>query len=128
MEAMKKLPIGVEFFRDFKSENFYYVDKTGMISRFLRTRGVVNLFTRPRRFGKSLNMNMFKTFFETGTDADLFEGLQIARETQLCEKYMGQFPVISITLKGVDGLSFAAAGAAMWALAEVKRHEEEERQ
>ena len=88
MEAMKKLPIGVEFFRDFKSENFYYVDKTGMISRFLRTRGVVNLFTRPRRFGKSLNMNMFKTFFETGTDADLFEGLQIARETQLCEKYM----------------------------------------
>ncbi len=125
MEAMKKLPIGVEFFRDFKSENFYYVDKTGMISRFLRTRGVVNLFTRPRRFGKSLNMNMFKTFFETGTDADLFEGLQIARETQLCEKYMGKYPVVSISLKDVGGGNFEAACDSLGILIseEVSRHD-----
>ena len=70
----KALPIGIEFFRDFKLKDYYYVDKTAFIAEFLRTKGTVNLFTRPRRFGKSLNMNMFKSFFEIGADASLFGG------------------------------------------------------
>ena len=100
---MKKLPIGIEFFDRFKKENFYYVDKTGLIRDLLRARGSVNLFTRPRRFGKSLNMDMLKTFFEIGTDKTLFEGLEISKETELCEQYMGKYPVISISLKDVEG-------------------------
>lgn len=106
---MKKLPIGVEFFRDFKSEHFYYVDKTGFIAELLRTRGSVNLFTRPRRFGKSLNMDMLKSFFEIGADASLFEGLEISREKELWERHMGKYPVISISLKDVEGENFQAA-------------------
>lgn len=106
---MKKLPIGIEFFKDFKRDDFYYVDKTGFIRDLVNTRGSVNLFTRPRRFGKSLNMNMLKTFFEIGTDPSLFDGLAIADETAICEAYMGKYPVISISLKAVDGLSFQAA-------------------
>ncbi|MCD8104763.1 MAG: ATP-binding protein [Lachnospiraceae bacterium] len=105
----KKLPIGIENFSEIRTEDFYYVDKTAMIRDLLYAWGKVNLFTRPRRFGKSLNMSMLKTFFEIGCDSSLFEGLEISRETQLCEKYMGQFPVISISLKSVDGWNYEAA-------------------
>ena len=109
MADLKKLPIGVEYFKDFKSDNFYYVDKTGFISELLKTRGIVNLFTRPRRFGKSLNMDMLKAFFEIGMDTSLFDGLDISKETALCEKYMGKYPVISISLKDINGTSFVSA-------------------
>ena len=105
----KKLPIGVDDFEKLIREDFYYVDKTGMIADLLRNWGEVNLFTRPRRFGKSLNMNMLKSFFEIGCDKNLFQGLSISKEKELCENYMGQFPVIFISLKGVEGLSFDAA-------------------
>ncbi len=109
MTEMKKLPIGIEFFRDFKSDNFYYVDKTGFIAELLRTRGSVNLFTRPRRFGKSLNMDMLKSFFEIGADASLFDGLEISRDTELFGQHLGKYPVISISLKDVEGEDFQAA-------------------
>lgn len=110
MEKRKKaLPIGIEFFRDFKLNDYYYVDKTAFIAEFLRTRGGVNLFTRPRRFGKSLNMNMLKTFFEIGADAALFEGMDISKETKLCEQHMGKYPVISLSLKDVEGGTYEAA-------------------
>ncbi len=105
----KKLPIGEEFFRNIRTKGFYYVDKTGLISELLRTRGSVNLFTRPRRFGKSLNIDMLKTFFETGTDPALFEGLKITEEKELCEQYMGKYPVISIRLKDVGGEDYQTA-------------------
>lgn len=98
----KKLPVGIEFFEEFSQDDFYYVDKTMFIADLLHNRGKVNLFTRPRRFGKSLNMSMLKSFFEIGTDKKLFDGLKISREKELCETYMGKFPVVSITLKGVD--------------------------
>ena len=104
-----KLPVGIENFEEIRKEGFYYVDKTGLIQELLQDWGKVNLFTRPRRFGKSLNMSMLKHFFEYGCDASLFEGLEIAGETELCEKYMGKFPVISITLKGVEGSNFEDA-------------------
>lgn len=113
MVSKKKLPIGVDIFEKLIRQDFYYVDKTGFIAELLRNWGEVNLFTRPRRFGKSLNMSMLKAFFEIGCDRTLFEGLSISRETQLCEQYMGQFPVISISLKSVDGQSFASACAAL---------------
>ncbi len=106
---MRKLPIGEEFFRNIRTKGFYYVDKTGFISELLKTRGSVNLFTRPRRFGKSLNIDMLKTFFEFGTDAALFEGLGIAAEKELCEQHMGKYPVISISLKDVGGEDFQTA-------------------
>ena len=109
----KKLPIGIENFEEFSSEDFYYVDKTLFIQELLQNWGKVNLFTRPRRFGKTLNMSMLKSFFEVGSDPALFDGLKIAQETALCEKYMGKFPVISISLKGVDGRSFDSAVAAL---------------
>ena len=104
-----KLPVGIENFAKLRTEGFYYVDKTGLIRDLLWDWGEVNLFTRPRRFGKSLNMSMLKHFFEYGCDASLFEGLEIAEETELCEEYMGKFPVISITLKGVEGSNFEDA-------------------
>lgn len=107
--SKKKLPIGIESFDEIRSEGFYYVDKTALIRDFLDTRGKVNLFTRPRRFGKSLNMSMFKSFFETGCDKTLFDELEIAEETKLCNTYMGRFPVISITLKGVNGADYSTA-------------------
>lgn len=97
----KKLPVGIENFKKIRTEGFYYVDKTTMIRDLLNRWGEVNLFTRPRRFGKSLNMSMLQHFFEIGCDKTLFDGLAITRETQLCEKYMGKFPVVSISLKGV---------------------------
>lgn len=109
MADMKKLPIGIEFFREFKSDNFYYVDKTGFIADLLRTRGSVNLFTRPRRFGKSLNMDMLKSFFEVGTDPSLFEGLEISKNPELCRQYMGKYPTISLSLKDVAGDDFQTA-------------------
>ena len=104
-----KLPIGIESFAEIRKEGFYYIDKTGLIRDLLNNWGKVNLFTRPRRFGKTLNMSMLKSFFEIGADETLFEGLQILQETELCEKYMGKYPVVFLTLKGVDGLTFEEA-------------------
>ena len=109
MSKKKKLPIGIEFFKTFKRDHFYYVDKTGFIRDLIESRGSVNLITRPRRFGKSLNLDMLKAFFEIGTDPTLFDGLEIAEETEICEQYMGKYPVISITLKDVDGMEFQTA-------------------
>lgn len=109
MRRKKKLPVGIENFEKLIQQDFYYVDKTEMIADLLYNWGEVNLFTRPRRFGKSLNMSMLKSFFEIGCDRTLFDGLKIAEEKDLCDKYMGQFPVISITLKNAEGLTFAAA-------------------
>ena len=109
----KKLPIGIENFKEFSTEDFYYVDKTLFIKELLQNWGKVNLFTRPRRFGKSLNMSMLKCFFEIGSNAELFDGLKIMQEKELCEKYMGKFPVISISLKSVDGLDFQTASDAL---------------
>ena len=112
-KVRKKLPIGIENFEEFSVEDFYYVDKTLFIKELLQNWGKVNLFTRPRRFGKSLNMSMLKCFFEIGRDTALFEGLKIAQEKELCEKYLGKFPVISISLKSVGGLTYKAALAAL---------------
>lgn len=109
----KKLPIGIDGFEKIRTNDFYYVDKTMFIAELLQNWGEVNLFTRPRRFGKSLNMSMLKSFFEIGSDKMLFEGLKITQEKALCKEYMGKFPVISISLKSVDGLSFEAASAAL---------------
>ena len=109
----KKLPIGIDGFEKIRTNDFYYVDKTLFIKELLQNWGKVNLFTRPRRFGKSLNMSMLKSFFEIGSDPALFEGLKIAQEKDLCERYMGKFPVISISLKGVSGLQYDAAVAAL---------------
>ena len=109
----KKLPIGLDGFEKIRTNDFYYVDKTLFIKELLQNWGEVNLFTRPRRFGKTLNMSMLKSFFETGSDPALFDGLKIAKEKELCEKYMGKFPVISISLKSVDGLSFESASVAL---------------
>ncbi|MCD8074907.1 MAG: ATP-binding protein [Lachnospiraceae bacterium] len=105
----KKLPIGIDDFCKIRTEGFYYVDKTAMIRDLLNAWGEVNLFTRPRRFGKSLNMSMLKAFLEIECDKSLFEGLEISKETQLCEKYMGQFPVIFISLKTVHGSNYEFA-------------------
>ena len=105
----KKLPVGIENFEEIRKEGFYYVDKTGLIRDLLNSWGKVNLFTRPRRFGKTLNMSMLKSFFEIGADGTLFDGLAISRETALCEAYMGKFPVVFVSLKGVDGLTFEDA-------------------
>ena len=113
MTGKKKLPIGIDIFEKMDREEFYYVDKTGMLEELIQNRSEVNLFTRPRRFGKSLNMSMMKAFFEIGGDSALFKGLMISEKKELCEKYMGQFPVISISLKSVEGLSFEAAKKAL---------------
>ncbi len=104
-----KLPIGIDNFEEIRTEGFYYVDKTGMIKELLDSWGKVNLFTRPRRFGKTLNMSMLQCFFEYGHESSLFDGLKISEEKELCEKYMGKFPVIFITLKGVSGRKFENA-------------------
>jgi len=109
----KKLPIGIDSFEKLRTNDFYYVDKTGFIADLLRDWGEVNLFTRPRRFGKTLNMSMLKCFFEIGTDKSLFDGLKIAENKELCAEYQGQFPVIFISLKSVDGLTFESATAAL---------------
>ncbi|MDO4556470.1 MAG: AAA family ATPase [Lachnospiraceae bacterium] len=109
----KRPPIGIENFEEIIEQNFYYVDKTMFIAGLLNNWGKVNLFTRPRRFGKTLNMSMLKYFFEIGTNTELFAGLKISQESKLCEKYMGKFPVISISLKGVEGLNFGQACAGL---------------
>lgn len=107
--AVKRLPIGIEFFDEMIKNQYYYVDKTGMISELLRSGGKVTLFTRPRRFGKSLNMSMLKNFFSLQGDKIIFNELQISRDKQVCEGYMGKFPVISISLKSVDGFTYRDA-------------------
>lgn len=109
MAEKKKLPIGIEAFKEFQTDNFYYVDKTGFISELMQIRGKVNLFTRPRRFGKSLNMDMLKSFFEIGAEASLFEGMEIAKDKEICKQHMGKYPVISISLKDVEGDQFQTA-------------------
>lgn len=105
----KMLPVGVDSFEKIRSQGLYYVDKTAMIRDLLCNRGEVNLFTRPRRFGKSLNMSMLKSFFEMGSDSSLFDGLEITKEKELCEEYMGRSPVISVSLKGVNGIDYRSA-------------------
>ena len=109
MDNRLKLPIGIDNFEKIRKENFYYVDKTKLIEQLLERWGEVNLFTRPRRFGKTLNMSMLKYFFEIGTDQTLFDGLYISDNQQLKEEYMGKFPVIFLSLKGVEGLTFENA-------------------
>ena len=109
MKQLKKLPVGIENFREIRQDNFYYVDKTKLIEQLLTQWGKVNLFTRPRRFGKSLNMSMLKAFFEAGTELELFDGLYISGNRELCENYMGRFPVISISLKGINAEDFDGA-------------------
>ena len=105
----KKLPIGIENFEKLRLEDFYYIDKTGLIRELLNNWGEVNLFTRPRRFGKSLNMSMLEHFFSLNGDKSIFNGLEISKETALCEEYMGKYPVISISLKGIAALHFETA-------------------
>ena len=107
----QKLPIGIENFKEMRKQEFYYVDKTGLIIDLLADWGKVNLFTRPRRFGKTLNMSMLASFFEVGADASLFDGLRVSEEKELCENYLGKFPVVFVSLKGVDGLTFDDAYA-----------------
>lgn len=110
---VKKLPIGIENFEKIRRDDFFYIDKTGLLRELLNNWGEVNLFTRPRRFGKSLNMSMLKNFFELGSDAGLFEGLDIAEETELCREYQGQFPVVSVSLKDVEADDFISARSRM---------------
>lgn len=121
----KKLPIGVEFFGDIRTDGFYYIDKTNFIKDLINMRGSVNLFTRPRRFGKSLNMDMIKCFFEMGSDQSLFDGLNISKEKDLCDQYQGKYPVISISLKDVDGRNYELALKKMAATLkkEIRRHQ-----
>lgn len=109
MAEFIKLPIGIENFEKIRRDGFYYVDKTGLIEQLLNNWGEVNLFTRPRRFGKTLNMSMLKCFFEIGTDQSLFDGLYISKNKALCDAYMGKYPVISISLKGVNADSYENA-------------------
>lgn len=111
MDKKAKLPIGIEDFEKLRTEGFYYVDKTGLIIELLNNWGEVNLFTRPRRFGKSLNMSMLKAFFAYGCNPKIFEGLAIAGEQELCDKYMGKFPVVSVTLKGAEAKDYKGARA-----------------
>ena len=109
MVSTLKLPVGIENFEEIRRNRFYYVDKTKLIEQLVETGGKVTLFTRPRRFGKTLNMSMLRSFFETGSDASLFDGLYIAENKALCEEYMGKYPVIFLSLKSVEGLNFEDA-------------------
>ena len=109
MAEFIKLPVGIDNFEKIHRDGFYYVDKTGLIEQLLNNWGEVNLFTRPRRFGKTLNMSMLKCFFEIGTDQSLFDGLYISKNKALCDAYMGKYPVISISLKGVNADSYENA-------------------
>ncbi len=123
MANKKRMPIGIDDFAKIRTNDFYYIDKTGMIKELLNSWGEVNLFTRPRRFGKSINISMLQRFFEIGTDKSLFDGLEISKETELCEQYMGQFPVISISLKQVNGETWEEARTNIWKIirAEARR-------
>ena len=109
MAGLKKLPIGIENFEKLRQEDFYYIDKTRLIEQLLTRWGEVNLFTRPRRFGKSLNMSMLQSFFEIGKDKTLFDGLWISDNQELCEEYQGKFPVVSVSLKGINGATYEEA-------------------
>lgn len=124
MEKIKLLPIGIENFEKIRKMDSYYVDKTGLIKDLLDNFSEVTLFTRPRRFGKSLNMSMLRYFFETGTDPALFDGLEISKEKELCEKHLGRYPVISISLKAVEGDTYENAAEMLGCIinAEVMRH------
>ena len=104
-----KLPVGIENFEEIRKLGFYYIDKTRLIEKFLQSWGEVIIFTHPRRFGKTLNMSMLKSFFEIGTDKTLFDGLYISDNKELCDDHMGKYPVIFLSLKGVEGLEFASA-------------------
>ena len=123
MQELKKLPVGFENFQEIRKLDFYYVDKTKLVEQLLENWSKVNLFTRPRRFGKTLNMSMLKSFFEIGTDTALFDGLYISQNEELCKEYMGKYPVIFLSLKGVDGLTFEEAQSALCELiaGEVRR-------
>lgn len=125
MAGKKKLPIGEEFFRNVITKGFYYVDKTRFIADLLEYRGSVNLFTRPRRFGKSLNMDMLRSFFAVGADPSLFEGLEIAKYTELCREHMGKYPVIAVSLKDVSGETYQDAQKMMSRVLkkEARRHQ-----
>ncbi len=112
----EKLPVGIEFFADIRRRGFYYADKTSFIKELLENQGKVNLFTRPRRFGKTLNMSMLKEFFEVGAAPELFDGLAISKEKALCEAHQGKYPVIFLTLKGVEGEDFEEACALLAAV------------
>lgn len=116
MSVKTSLPVGVENFQEIRTMGLYYVDKTGFIKALLDNWGKVKLFTRPRRFGKTLNMSMLKYFFEFGCDQKLFEGLEISKEKELCAEYMGKFPVISISLKDISGNNFSSACEKMCSL------------
>lgn len=107
--SLLKLPVEVDSFEKIRKDGFYYVDKTTLIEQLLEQWGEVNLFTRPRRFGKTLNMSMLRCFFEIGADRSLFDGLDISKNQELCNTYMGKFPVVFLSLKNVDGLTFADA-------------------
>lgn len=109
MASTMKLPVGIDDFRKLRESHFYYVDKTRLIEQLLLNWSEVTLFTRPRRFGKTLNMSMLKSFFDIGTDKALFDGLYISGNKELCDEYMGKYPVIFLSLKGVDGLTYEEA-------------------
>ena len=108
-EEKKRLPVGLENFEQIINDNYYYVDKTGLISELIRNGGMVNLFTRPRRFGKTLNMSMLEHFFSIEGDKSIFEGLKISKDTELSEEYMGRYPVIFVSLKGINAGSYDTA-------------------
>ena len=109
MASTLKLPVGIENFEEIRKLGFYYIDKTRLIEQLLQGWGKVTLFTRPRRFGKTLNMSMLKSFFEIGTDKSLFDGLYISGNKVLCDKHMGKYPVIFLSFKGVEGLTYDEA-------------------
>lgn len=119
-----KLPVGIENFDEIRKLGFYYIDKTRLIEHLLQSWGKVTLFTRPRRFGKTLNMSMLKSFFEIGTDKTLFDGLYISKNKELCDEYMGKYPVIFLSLKGVEGLDFSSAKIMLCTIIEreINRH------
>ena len=121
----KILPVGIENFHEIQSDHFYYIDKTGMIKDLIQSRAKVSLFTRPRRFGKSLNMSMLRYFFETGSDPKVFDGLEIAKEREICNTFMGKFPVVSISLKAIDARNYETAWnlAVMMINEEARRHQ-----
>ncbi len=124
MDSTRKLmlPIGYDSFEEIRGYDFYYVDKTGLIKELLESKAKVTLFTRPRRFGKSLNMSMLSHFFSLDGDKSIFDGLEISKEKELCERYMGKYPVIFLTLKGIDGLNYESAyQQAAWLIRSVAR-------
>ena len=123
MADLKRLPVGMDDFKEIRKSEFYYIDKTKLIEQVLENWSKVNLFTRPRRFGKTLNMSMLKCFFEIGTDTTFFDGLYISKNQALCEEYMGKYPVVLLSLKSVEGLTFEEARASLCELiaGEVRR-------